>query len=149
MKLVLKRIRDNGKATAGELYIDGTFFSYTLEDEHRDKKVAGETRIPSGTYDVDFNPNVTKLTQKYRNRFEWFSYHIHIKDVPNFQGIYIHVGNYETQTEGCVLLGDMVTYGKTLSVLQSVRAYKRFYPIVENALADDEKITLEIIDDVN
>ena len=29
------------------------FLAYTLEDEQRDKKIYGETRIPNGTYKLD------------------------------------------------------------------------------------------------
>jgi len=32
--------------------VDGQFVCFGLEDEYREDKVAGETRIPSGTYQV-------------------------------------------------------------------------------------------------
>jgi len=52
MKLTLKRIFKGEKYTIGDLYIDGTWFSNTLEDAIRDVKVYGETAIPAGTYKV-------------------------------------------------------------------------------------------------
>jgi len=149
MELLVKRKKDNGNATVGELYIDGDFFCWTLEDEHRDKKVNGETRIPSGTYNVDFNPNLTGLTQKYRNKYDWFKWHIHVQDVPEFSGVYIHVGNTERNTEGCLLLGDMRSYGRTLTISNSVRAYKRFYKILETAIEGETRVTIEIKDEQN
>ena len=38
--------------TAGSLFIDNTWFCYTLEDKVRDVKVYGKTAIAYGTYEV-------------------------------------------------------------------------------------------------
>ena len=59
MKLQLLRINSGVDATSGVLYRvypegDKKFLCYTLEDEHRDVKVMGETRIPAGTYNIEF-----------------------------------------------------------------------------------------------
>ena len=59
MKLQLLRINSGVDATSGVLYRvypegDKKFLCYTLEDEHRDVKVMGETRIPAGTYTIEF-----------------------------------------------------------------------------------------------
>ena len=67
MKLLLKRIAKMEKYTIGKLYIDGKYFSDTLEDTDRNLtstmskdeiakvKVYGKTAIPTGTYVVDMN----------------------------------------------------------------------------------------------
>ena len=52
MKLQLLSINSGVDATSGVLFQvhpegDKTFLCYTLEDEHRDVKVMGETRIPA------------------------------------------------------------------------------------------------------
>lgn len=91
---VLRYVHDE-ETTLGLLFIDSRYFCYTLEDTYRKVKVKGKTRIPSGTYNVDFLEYDTELTLKYRNdpdRQPWFQYHIHIQDIPNFTGVYIHSG---------------------------------------------------------
>lgn len=94
MKLKLKRITKTNNSTIGELYIDGVFQCYTLEDKERDVKIKNETAIPKGTYKVIINRS---------NRFK-----IDLPlllNVPNFEGVRIHSGNSNHDTEGCILVG--------------------------------------------
>ena len=94
MKLTLKRIFKGEKYTIGDLYIDGTWFSNTLEDAIRDVKVYGETAIPTGTY---------KVTITFSPRFRRWLPLLH--DVPYFEGVRIHRGNTAEDTHGCILVG--------------------------------------------
>ena len=76
MKLLLKRIAKRDTYTIGKLYIDGKYFSDTLEDPDRGLtnsmsreqiakiKVYGETAIPTGTYNIDMNA----VSTKFKNR---------------------------------------------------------------------------------
>ena len=94
MKLQVKRTTLTDKSTIGELSIDGSFFCYTLEDTVRAKKIPGETAIPTGTYkmSITWSPRFQKMLPELHN-------------VPGFEGIRIHTGNYPRDTEGCLLLG--------------------------------------------
>ena len=47
------------------------FICYTLEDEHRDKKVKHDTRIPSGTYAIKLR-TWGGINSKYSRRFADF-----------------------------------------------------------------------------
>lgn len=94
MKLELKRRWFKKPCTQGELFIDGTFYCYTLEDEVREKKIPGVTAIPYGTY---------KVVIDYSTRFQKDM--LHILNVPGFEGVRIHAGNTDKDTEGCILLG--------------------------------------------
>lgn len=128
MHFNLVRYRFTDKTTHGLLMHGNDFLAYTLEDVDRGagaRKVAGKTAIPMGLrYPLEVRQVDSPLTHRYRQRFPWFEYHIEIKNVPNFQYIYLHVGNDELDTDGCVLLGDTAAVD---GIGQSVAAYERFY----------------------
>jgi hypothetical protein len=106
MNLLLKREALIEDVTAGSLYIDGTFFCYTLEDPVRELatpdgwvwqaslKVYGQTAIPSGKYTV---------TNTFSNRFQ--KRMPLVLSVPDFEGVRLHGGSTVEHTEGCPLLG--------------------------------------------
>ena len=75
MKLELKRFSSQSDTTLGLLFVDGEFECFTLEDEYREEKVKGETRIPAGTYKVEKREVLSGLTKKYRSKYPWFDYH--------------------------------------------------------------------------
>ncbi len=55
MKLEVLRFSSQKDSTNGLLFDatnDKKFLAYTLEDEARDEKIKGETRIPAGTYKI-------------------------------------------------------------------------------------------------
>lgn len=103
MKLLLKRNKSTNKATIGSLYLDGKFQCYTLEDVVREQKIFGETAIPTGIYKVIIN------------RSARFGVDLPLLlNVPNYEGIRIHPGNTDKDTEGCILVGVTVTEQNTL-----------------------------------
>jgi hypothetical protein len=117
------KVYDLGKGEAT------VFQGYTLEDEARPYKQPGETRIPAGSYEIDLQLIDTPLTIKYRAKYPWFKKHLEIKNVPGFKGVYIHIGNFDADTAGCVLLGDnadnnVIGPG---SISNSTAAFRRFY----------------------
>jgi hypothetical protein len=103
MELTLKRLRDDRKNTVGELYIDGVLRCYTLEDPAQDEKIPGKTRIPAGRYRLDLrrgSPMAGRYKEKYgTDGMVW------LQDVPGFDWVYIHIGNTEADTDGCILVG--------------------------------------------
>jgi hypothetical protein len=105
------------------------------------------TRIPKGIYTVGFLEVETPLTIRYRGKYPWFKFHIEIRGVPNFSGIYFHSGNIAAHTDGCVLLGD-TALNRQDRIGDSVKAFERFYKEVGLALKAGDRITLEIREDV-
>ena len=71
---------------------------------------------------------------------------LHIQAVPGFEWILIHQGNFDTNTSGCLLLGnsqqDLDVSDKGF-VGASANAYKKMYPKVRDALLNGEKVTIE------
>lgn len=154
MNLILQRFSDNRTSTLGVLIKETSikrplFMAYTLEDEFRPSKVKGETRIPAGRYEVVIQTGDTPKTKQYREKYLWFSRHLMLKDVPGFVGIYIHIGNDDKDTDGCILLGDnadnnVIGHG---SISNSTQAFMRFYNEVYPLLQSGEKVFIEIRDE--
>ena len=153
MELVVLRFSSQSDSTNGLLFEKtphGMFFlCYTLEDEHRDVKVAGETRIPSGKYEVKLRTE-GGFHNKYKERFsDIHKGMLHVVDVANFKWVLIHCGNTDEHTAGCLLLGDnqennIITTNGWIG--KSSNAYKRVYPIIADALESGESVSIEYID---
>lgn len=129
MKLLLKRLHKTDKSTIGELYVDGKFECYTLEDVERKEKVFGKTAIPKGTYDV-----VMTMSNRFKKMMPL------LLNVPGYEGVRIHSGNKPEDTEGCLLLGKTRSID---SIGESRNAIAAFYPKVESALKVG-KVTITI-----
>jgi hypothetical protein len=149
MNINIKRFANSpneGGWTLGRLYINGTFFCFTCEDEKRSVKMKGETRIPAGTYPITFRKVLSEKTKHYRTRYAFFTWHLEIQNVPNFDYVYLHVGNTEKDSDGCILLGMQASVA-TGTISQSVVAYTKFYPLVSDALKKGEAVTIKIEDE--
>lgn len=105
MEIELQRQPSAKETTFGDLYVDGVFDCYTLEDQIREIsgrpvaewKVHGKTAIPAGRYRVTL-----ELSQRFGPDT------ITINKVPGFDAIRMHGGNTAVDTDGCVLVGDKV-----------------------------------------
>jgi len=148
MKLTVHRFSSGDESTIGSLMINGDFECFTLEDEYREEKVKGETRIPAGTYTVKFRESESPMTEKYRARYDFFKYHLHVQNVTNFQFIYIHAGNKDDHTDGCLLLGDSANNNQIDDgfIGHSRQAFERVYKKVSKALKEGEPVNIEYID---
>jgi hypothetical protein len=147
MELYLKRLKEvedkiTGKSTLGELSIESEKFCVTLEDKFVPlyQKVNGETRIPAGRYPIRKRKVLSELTKRYRAMkalkgvFDW---HLEICDVPFFQFVYLHIGNYAKDTDGCVLVGEKFVSGRGM-ITNSTQTYINFYKLVSQALEKEE-----------
>lgn len=152
MKLTLDRFFKGSDYTIGKLYIDGEFFSNTLEDtdrgllqtmpldEIKKKKIAGITAIPRGTYKIVMNVVSPKYSaEKYKKQYGFCNAKLpRLLDVPGFEGVLIHIGNYPKDTDGCILVGTNNVKG---AVMSSGVAFNALY--TKLAAAKDE-ITITI-----
>jgi hypothetical protein len=108
--LRLQRQKTTETFTEGDLYVNGEWFCFTLEDTVRKgKKVYGKTAIPAGTY---------KVAVTFSNRFQ--KPMTEIKDVKGFEGIRIHQGMTPTDSLGCVLISKRK--GQTPGILAAMKA---------------------------
>jgi hypothetical protein len=147
MELEVIRFSSGTDSTNGILInkTNNKFLAYTLEDEYRDEKKFGETRIPEGTYKLGLR-KVGGYHTKYSKRFS--DIHIgmlHVLDVPNFEYILIHCGNTDEHTAGCLLVGDSQENNQITKdgfIGKSTQAYKRIYPDIANAIDCGEEVTI-------
>lgn len=136
MKITLARDTFTSASTTGVLSVDGSIECFTLEDvdrhleTHPDAKVPGATAIPRGTYTVivDWSPCFGMEMP-------------HVLNVPGYDGIRIHPGNADADTEGCILVGR--TRGRDY-VGQSRAAFNDLLEAIELAYRRNEPITLTV-----
>lgn len=154
MKLRLERRWPKATYTIGVLFIDGIRYCETLEDYDRGlrqsdplrdiqkRKIAGETAIPKGTYEVSMN--VT--SPKYAGVAWYYNFcrgkMPRLKDVPGFDGILIHPGTCALDTKGCILVGKNTKVGK---LTDSRACFMEVYKLMKEAADHGEKITIEIV----
>lgn len=154
---IVQRYSDDSKSTLGLLFkkidVGGVaklhYFSDTLEDEFRDIKVMHETRIPAGIYELKIRKEDTALTIKHRKSYgSWFKYHIEITGIKNFTGVYVHAGNTDADTSGCLLLGHGSTkINGVQSINNSLLAVKEWYGQVYDHLDHGGKAFIEFRDE--
>ena len=147
MEIELIRKANDADSTFGKLFIDGKFECFTLEDEPREVKVQGKTRIPEGQYQILERKILSPLTERYRKRYGFFKWHLELQNVPGFQYIYIHVGNEHTHTDGCILVGNSValTKGRRGYFLgNSAAAFEPLYKKIVAALERNETVIIKI-----
>ena len=103
MLITVKRCIFEDDTTIGVMKFDGKFQCFTLEDAIRTTKIAGKTAISKGKY---------KVTLNFSNRFQKVL--PLIMDVPNFSGVRIHSGNTHVDTEGCLLVGNLIINNRSI-----------------------------------
>jgi len=157
MNYIIQRFSDNRDCTLGLIFkkiTDGNgerlhFEGYSLEDEYRAVKEMKETRIPAGFYTLGLQTIETPKTLQYRTKYPWFKKHIEILNVKDFKGVYIHIGNKDEDTDGCILLGDTANNNNvtTGEITTSTICFQRFYSVVYELLSKGQKVHLEIRDE--
>lgn len=156
MILKLDRKYKKDKYTIGNLYIDGVWFSNTMEDKDRGLsdsmsegeinsiKVYGETAIPTGEYIIDMDTISPK--------FSTYSFYKKIcngklprlKNVKGFSGILIHVADGYSGSKlvkGCIGVG----YNKIKGgLLDGKKVFSELYNRLLNAKLKGEEIVIQI-----
>lgn len=141
--LKMTRFLSDAETTLGVLRLAGDARWFTLEDQHRAAKIAGDTRIPPGSYRIHARA-AGGMVRRYRARFAWHRGMLHLQSVPGFEWIYLHVGNTEADTAGCILVGQGARCD-TMSLQASVDGYRAFYQEVIGA-AEARRLAIQIID---
>lgn len=158
MNLTVKRaanvLRGDRAYCIGHLYIDGVYFCDTLEDYDRGldahddielinaQKVAAKTAIPTGQYEVDMDTVSPKYLKKPFYRAFCNAKMPRLCYVRGYQGVLIHSGNNENDTEGCLLVGQNKVVGK---LINSLDTWKSLYMRMSKVHDRHEGISINII----
>ena len=130
MELLLKRRPPDGKRTHGDLFVDETWQCNTIEDVVREEKIAGETAIPAGRYQV-----IVSHSPRFKKQLPL------LLRVPNFTGVRIHAGNSEGDTEGCILVGQtraLTSIGNSRAALEDLMVE------IDGALQNGEQVWITV-----
>lgn len=143
MLLTLQRVTPAGAPRTFGLLLgsDGRQICHTLEDEVRELpgtpvaewKVKGATAIPAGRY---------RVTLEYSPRFGADT--LTVNAVPGFEGVRMHAGNDENDTEGCPLLGLEVCAAGIVGGT-SRPAVLKVKQLVQAAIARGETVFLDVV----
>lgn len=142
MKLTLIRKYKKPTYTIGELYVDGKFFSNTIEDvdrgltsdmtedEIKTIKVKSQTAIPRGTYEIIYT-----WSPKFKQRMPL------LLGVKGFEAIRIHAGNSASNSAGCILVGKNTKPG---FLTESKITFMQLNDMLKNANSRGNHISIEI-----
>ena len=154
MEILVERKWKKDNYTIGNLYINGKWFSNTLEDKDRGLKDSMSlteiktlkkprtTAIPTGTYEVTLNVVSPKFSKyPFYNSINGGRVP-RLLNVKGFDGILIHVMDGPkgaNLSEGCIGVGRNLIKG---GLLQGKEYYKKLYDILKNS---KDKITIKIM----
>lgn len=112
--LELKRHPSANGCTIGELWLNGKFFCWTLEDVVRPagEYVPAQTAVAAGHYPITIekSPRLRILTPRLGGAVAG-------------RGILIHVGNTAKDTKGCILVG-FARLPSNVKIYQSQEAFQ-------------------------
>ncbi len=124
------------QSTIGRLLVEGREIGRTLELPWRNNEPAS-SRVPPGRYPAKIRSDGDK---------RW---RIELRDVPDRQHVQVHVGNYQRQIEGCILVGEDVTRsGKVCMVPHSRATLDRLAEAMAQHAADlggNQSVPIEIV----
>lgn len=151
VKVLLDRRWKKADYSIGRMYVQDYLLCNTLEDTDRgltsimsetvirEKKVAGKTAIPTGTYKLRLS-----VSPKFKNR-KWAKDYggltPEIVGVPGFSGVRIHPGTTAADTDGCPIVGKNTEPGKVTS---SQACYKELMEKLYTAHLAGEEMTITV-----
>ena len=153
MELIVERKYKKQSYTIGNLYIDGVFFSNTLEDADRglDNSMSEDmirtlkkpsiTAIPRGTYEITLDVVSPKYSKVQFYKDVCNGKVPRLKNVKGFDGILIHAGNTDKDSSGCLLVGQNKVKGQ---VINSKETFKQLYQLLQDGKSRGEKIVIKI-----
>ena len=154
MELIVERKYKKQSYTIGNLYVNGKFFSNTLEDvdrsldssmsvaKIRELKKPSITAIPRGTYEITLDIISPKYSTNSFYKQVCNGKVPRLLNVKGFEGVLIHAGNTDKDSAGCLLVGLNKVKGQ---VINSMETFKELYKLLKDKHDKGEKITIKIL----
>lgn len=127
---------------------DATQLCFNVEDERRNTKVQGETCIPVGTYELRLRTEGgmhARYTERFGSRHKGM---LELQNVENFEFVYVHIGNDDDDTRGCLLPGMVPGFNPDkpmeFVVGRSTEAYWMLYEEIVPLLIAGERVVLQV-----
>ena len=130
-QILMRRFSNNTTCTRGELMLHTTKFQ-TLEPS--------KVIIPDGEYLVRLSLSST-FSKKYPYVVNLNGKVPEVIGIAGHSGLRIHVGNYPSDTRGCILIGQK---GTDSSVINSSLAYRQFCAILSELKIDNPNVFFTI-----
>lgn len=143
MEIQVNRIARKDGYTIGRMSLNGVYFCDTLEDTDRglnaamsvdeilSKKRKGITAIPTGKYDV-----ILTFSPRFKRALPL------LLSVKGYEGVRVHAGNTNKDTEGCLLVGENKIKGQ---VINSRATLEKLMSVLLECEKRKEKISITIV----
>lgn len=105
------------------------------------RKCMPQPLSPTGHDDITLKVQSPKYKDRAQYKF-CDGYLPRLLNVPEFDGILIHIGNTAEDSAGCILVGENKEVGK---VLNSTATFRRVYDMLKTASDRGEPIQIEIV----
>ena len=154
MELIVDRKWKKQSYTISNLTIDGKWFCNVLEDKDRsldssmsiakirELKKPSITAIPRGTYEITLDIISPKYSTNSFYKQVCNGKVPRLLNVKGFEGILIHAGNTDKDSDGCLLVGLNKVKGQ---VVNSRETFKELYKLLKDKHDKGEKITIKIL----
>ena len=113
------------------------------EQQVRSIKIPGKTAIPTGTYKINMNVVSPKFGSKSFYKQTCNGKLPRLMEVVGYQGVLIHAGNTERDTDGCLCVGKNKKVGMVLESKETFAKLVKDYLIPANKR--NESITITIL----
>ena len=130
-EILMRRFSSNSVCTRGELMI-GSLKLQTLEPSN--------PIIPDGTYLIRLSYSPT-FSKKYPYTVVFGGKVPEVIGIAGHSGLRIHIGNYPSDSKGCILIG---LTGTDSSVLSSSLAYRYFCAQIQKISVDNPNVFFTI-----
>lgn len=139
LHLLHERTYNCDRYCISHLYIEGKRICDIIEDTDRGLdqsmpladilriKVKKMTAIPTGTYRLTMNVISPKYSQLRTYKKFCGGYMPRLLDVPGYDGILIHPGNTQLDTDGCIIPGFNKTKGRVSDSRKTWEALMKLY----------------------
>lgn len=156
--IIVARYISTDVVSLSKFFFDGIQKGFGLEDGKHSVKIKGLTCIPALTYNLGFHyPSKfsheyfrddhgnliaakDRITPEQKALFHVEHEMIQVLNVPGYDFILWHFGNFASDTDGCYLVGSVPgKRGSEDMILNSRKKYMEIYPIIWRSITEANK----------